>query len=376
MKILLHIGHPKTGTSSLQAFLVQQRVALLRLGVLYPWTVHGRDIHTLLPAGFVRDGAVEPSPHGVYFDDYQNFKEAFAVFWRQLKHDIARYSPQVVVLSAEQLFVDFAPLSVRSFRDLLGELSDDVEVVAYIRHPLDDLKSRVAQRIKRGRLIPNLHRPIKETLEYYETLYPGRVRPNVFDREALRNGDIVEDFIVKYLPQAQELLRVPRQRKNESLPAVPLFLLAQIRQQYQADDVDGASADAFLHIDAATRAYQRLGLNKRYPQSLELRPEISGYVVRHAGDFLWLRERYGLVFPRLDYSAIVAERPESKTWTLAEVAATPEADLSEIRRKVESKRTRSALYLYAHHRLRKFAVRMREVLLRRKQQSLYATAQK
>lgn len=376
MKILLHIGHPKTGTTSLQGFMVEQRVSLLRLGILYPWTVHGRDYHTLLPAGFVRDGAVEPSPHGVYFDDYQAFKNAFGVFWRQLKEDIARYKPEVVVLSAEQLFKDFAPLSERSFRDLLGELSDEVEVVAYIRHPVEDAKSRVAQRIKRGRLIPTLHRPIKAALEYYESLWPGKVRPNVFDREALMDGDVVTDFIKKYLPQAAGLLSEARKRKNESLPAAQLFLLEQIRQQYQANDVDRASADAFLHIQSATQAYQRLGFNKRYPENLELRPETAAYVLQHAGDFLWLRERYGLVFPRLDYAAIADAQPQNKVWALGEVAMPTDADLSALRRAVEAKRKRSGLYLHAQHTLLRLAIRVREVMLRRKQRSLYAATSK
>ena len=371
MKLILHIGHPKTGTTSLQGFFVQQRVALLRLGILYPWTVHGRDYHTLLPAGFVRDGAVEPSPHGVYFDDYAAFKAGFRIFWRQLKNDIARYKPQVVILSAEQLFKDFEPLSGRSFADLLGEISADVEVVAYIRHPVEDAKSRVAQRIKRGRLIPTLHRPIRAALEYYESLYPGRVRPNVFDPEALHNGDIVEDFVSKYLPQAAPLLGIPRPRKNESLPAALLFVLEQIRQQYQANAVDRASAESFLQIQAANKAFHQLGLHKEFNQKLELRSDLSAYVLRHAGDFLWLKEQYGLRFPRLDYAAIQQSAPsDGKVWTLSEVAEKPALDFASIRRQIEKKRTRSQLFLHAHHSLQRFAIRLREALLRRKQQGM------
>ena len=372
MKLLLHIGHTKTGTTSIQGFCARHRHTLLQRGILYPWTVHGRDHHTLLPAGFVRDGTVEPSPHGVFFDDYDAFKRSYAQFWLELKKDIARFKPKILILSAEQLFKNFAPLSHRDFRNLLSELTEDVEVVAYLRHPVDDLQSRIAQRVKRGRLIPNLHRPVRQVLEYYESLYPGHIHPNLFLTEAMHGGDVVDDFVHKFLPQATDLLSTPRNRRNESLPAALLFLLEKIRTQSQPNQVDRASEQAFLQIQAANQAFHRLGLHKRYPEKLQLRDEVVRHIVAEAGDFLWLRERYGLVFPDLAYESIrpSTHAPKPQFWTLSELAHVPGVDFDQLGLQIS--RSRPKAYLLAAHHLIRLAVKVRDRIARLRQQYLLA----
>jgi len=55
MKLVLHIGWPKTGTSSLQAFCRSNRRELLKNGVLYPKSWLQGVGHHLFPTALMRD---------------------------------------------------------------------------------------------------------------------------------------------------------------------------------------------------------------------------------------------------------------------------------------------------------------------------------
>lgn len=151
-KLILHIGPPKTGTTSLQRFLSLIHDKLLSHGVLYPkegrlraesvYQVRRRhgtvtlrgpaDSHQLLVWALKREVA------GVDADEC----------WSDVLQEIQRIGPHTIILSAE----DFFGLSEPQVLEVRKKLVDfTVEVVLYLREPFEMCLSGYKQHVKMGR---------------------------------------------------------------------------------------------------------------------------------------------------------------------------------------------------------------------------------
>ena len=130
MRIFLHIGVWKTGSTAIQTFLAKNADELLRKGVMIP--DYARDMkryNHLFERLVVRD---EPGVQDVA---------------DQLAKDIAAHRPETLILSSEH-FWHAPPDVIRRTAALLRPLSDDIAVIAYIR-PQDDMwASLYAQQAK------------------------------------------------------------------------------------------------------------------------------------------------------------------------------------------------------------------------------------
>ncbi|GEL95183.1 hypothetical protein [Cellulomonas composti] len=121
---LVHIGAPKTGTTSIQEAFADLRRALPDLGVVYP-------------------GNARVSKHKDEFD--QLFRHGGAAIDR-LRAVLAREDERRVVLSTEQLASE-SPERVAEVRDLVGPRS---HVVLTLRNVTEYFASYWQQEIKRG----------------------------------------------------------------------------------------------------------------------------------------------------------------------------------------------------------------------------------
>ncbi|MGI9623874.1 MAG: hypothetical protein ACR2PK_13635 [Acidimicrobiales bacterium] len=143
MRIILHIGQQKTGSTSLQHSLVGDRRRLLANGILYPDVGHARGVH----------GGLRPS-HNAMFHRFQGQTGRRA--WQSteeirevLTEQIAVSDPKVLLLSAEHAFM--ASDQSRPILDQLDELiPGDKGVVVYLRRPDRYLTSFHKQLIRLG----------------------------------------------------------------------------------------------------------------------------------------------------------------------------------------------------------------------------------
>ncbi len=185
-RLFLHIGHPKTGTTGIQTFLLANRVRLRDAGLLYPETGLLDSAHRLISPSFYAMRGQE---------------NASAAVMTKLLREIREAACPVVVLSSESFWMD----SPRSFSPLM-ELAD-VTVVYYLRRQDHLAESRHAQHI-RSFLNMELRRadlaglPDAPPTDYGKTLRLfaglfGRdhliVRP--FERGALVKDDPALDFL-------------------------------------------------------------------------------------------------------------------------------------------------------------------------------------
>lgn len=293
MRVVLHIGSNKTGTTSLQRAFHRGRRTLGREGVLYPGSPDGGPTHALLLAGLYHPGHVprlerhrpkSPRDRERLLDD--------------IRSKVREARPRVLVLSSEGFFRPLADGALRRLREeLLGLGADRVEVAVYLRRPSDKYLSSLQQAIKASSTFPapgpSSYRQVLEP--YVEAFGQDAVRARPFSPAALAGGDIIEDFCQSYLGDAFPRLAalLPRFRTNETLSAESMDLLLRFRQAFHPGDDGRFASDS----NALARTLLRLdaSLGAARPR---LRPAVAaGIDAASAGDLAWVASSLGVAFP-------------------------------------------------------------------------------
>ncbi len=154
MKLILHIGTAKTGTTSLQGWFSTNRDGLGAQGIWYPRTPGGENHRKLMvyardtdkpDPSFAKFGIRTPSEH-----------EAFRT---RLRHELTlevevsqRLRHHSWVISSEHLHskVTTVPM-IQRLHDLLAPLFDQITVYLHLRPQIDLLVSNASQRARMGR---------------------------------------------------------------------------------------------------------------------------------------------------------------------------------------------------------------------------------
>jgi hypothetical protein len=151
MKLTIHIGTTKTGSTSIQAFLAANRDALAAQGVLYPLDL-GPQHHVNATVAALSYGK---SPDLLRFckitdnEAHDAFRvETAAAFQRQLAQSS---TVKHAIISSEHLHSRCtAPQDIQRFRDLFCQGFDEVEIVVYIRSQIDHMVSLFSTKLRHG----------------------------------------------------------------------------------------------------------------------------------------------------------------------------------------------------------------------------------
>jgi hypothetical protein len=190
VKLTLHIGTPKTATTTLQHTLAASREFLRKMGVLYPGplTAHHewRDMLDLIAEGKTRHRA-----------GLQKMKD-------QLAAEVAAAGIAHVLMSSES-FVDADRAVLERLHEALCEAIpglSEIRVICYLREPIGFATSNGQQLLKAGRVrLEDIHRqPWTINLRAcFENHFAVFGRDNVvarhFHADCLVDGDIVADFL-------------------------------------------------------------------------------------------------------------------------------------------------------------------------------------
>jgi tetratricopeptide (TPR) repeat protein len=247
--LILHIGQSKTGTSSIQRCLGARREALLAEGVLYPRSP-GAANHGLLPASLVpveRLGHFHPNIWEGLAPEARlaRFREEFAA---EMDAAIRPGGPRRVVLSAEQcsgLLDDVA--SVRRLHALLAPRFSAMRVVVYLRRQDLHWASGYAQALRVAQVRPPALPPGgPEALRDYDyaalldrwarVFGAEAVTPRVFERGALLDGDVVDDFCALCGLQVRIPRADPDRRSNASIAPEGLALMRAVADHLRRTD--------------------------------------------------------------------------------------------------------------------------------------------
>jgi hypothetical protein len=144
MKIILHIGQYKTGSTSIQKYLLNARSELLKSKILYPESIIDRGAHFAFSDKIKASSAKKPQHR---FNKQQG---EFATLF----DEIEEHQPDILLISSESLCAS----SLKSFNEKLMLKAwqqiammfegHDVEIVYYYRRQDTAIESRITQLIK------------------------------------------------------------------------------------------------------------------------------------------------------------------------------------------------------------------------------------
>lgn len=292
--VYLHVGSPKTGTTSLQEFLARNTASLAEQGFFVPPHNIGDSGHHELPLSLIKDICDS------WYDGWPKISRRSEVVWGELIERINKSECPNVIISSE-MFHDIPnhPYSQKIGERIKGSLYEyDVRTIAYIR-PVDkyinsiyrqDLENRnsftsltkSAQYYKEQRLV---HLYPSAWLDFYSSLF-GKESLTVrkYDRSEFRNGSIIFDFIdtlgIQYPPEKE-----PDCLLQENLSIQEDHI--DIRRALNTEGTNRQSINTQI-----SNVFTRISdiLNEKAP-SADLLSEISSEILN---EHAIIKERYGV----------------------------------------------------------------------------------
>ncbi|KAA9005089.1 hypothetical protein [Histidinibacterium aquaticum] len=240
MKAIVHIGTPKTGTTTLQHALVANREALERQGVLH--RVHGPrpNQSELLIIAQTRIG--RPVSDGILqrifgFSSMDGQSRVAEEMTRRIDADIETTDCPRCLFSCEMLGWPYRRRrSIQAYHDFFSERFDEVEYIIYLRPQDSWMLSSYSQNLKNGgtdtmaehlaRFEPPDYDAFVRRLE--SVVGPERLQVRLFDRARFEGGDFLTDF--SHAADLEGLTVSEEERRNEKLTAVEAARMRRVNE--------------------------------------------------------------------------------------------------------------------------------------------------
>ena len=230
LKLILHVGTPKTGTTSLQSYFDKKQSRLRRKGILYP--------HNL-------EKLKHPTAPKHHWFERNLVSENFDYFLENFKNIIAQVqeNTHTIIISSEGIYNYWWDFSDES-KEVLGQLSElfDTQVWVWFREPLGFIESYYKQCIRNPKVRGNpcygndlsfeqmlgidwfaRHLDYQSFVEQCKSVLRD-ANVCVFDYQ----GDVVKEVIEKL--NLNTLHDNPTPRQNQSLNNCSLELLRTINR--------------------------------------------------------------------------------------------------------------------------------------------------
>ena len=289
MKLLLHIGPHKTGSSTIQGSLSQRKQALAEQGVYYH-TEHPMGVWSLALKFAIDTERNHPAIRRVFPTDQDalNWSESC---WRRLEHGVASSGAQLYILSSEH----FASLPETGLAEMIARLKplfSDIDVLTYVRDPASLYLSSVQQHIQGGVRLNALKTPAnyrysaRKQIEKYTRHAPeAHIIARNFDRSNLVGGNVVSDFS-HVLSELGIGIELPRLSENSSLPGAVIAWLLTVNETW----------DRKVLSPERKRVLKRLSTSARIAELPRLSFSTSGFAetirFNADADLRWLNQNY------------------------------------------------------------------------------------
>jgi len=220
-RCILHIGMPKTGSSSIQETLDKENeieeCEYLKIG---PSSNHSTIIYSLF--------SKRPELHHAHRAEHRTkgqVEEFVRYHKEQLRVTLTSIRSKQYIISGEDiLFLDEDELS--ALRSYLLQFSSEIFVIAYVRPPLSFMQSAFQQNIKEGDLrfgIAGYYPQYRNRFEKFDRVFG---RDNVllikFHPDSLLAGDVVVDFCHR-IGISIKNKNIPRVNESISLEVIALL---------------------------------------------------------------------------------------------------------------------------------------------------------
>lgn len=241
-KLIIHIGDAKTGTSSIQKFLSENKQELSELGVLYPetglWSAQGIAHHRLAVC-------LNPyaRPLGKDRDDPQEI-------YGRLRREIGSSGCSSAIVSSEGFCSFRDPASIRSLADAVCDFN--VTIVAYVRRPDLWVESWYSQVVKgppfSRKRFPEFLKicqdpSLKVIADFVRVFGKSSVILRPFDKRKLYQNDLISDF----LEVNSVDIRLPERDSINISPCVEVTeILRQLNAAFDVGDGQRTALNNYL----------------------------------------------------------------------------------------------------------------------------------
>jgi len=250
MDTVLHIGTGKTGTSSLQVFMHNNRSVLAEHGILFTKKMghtnnieiakYGMDSNEFKKSFFFKNLGIQTNEQKKFFDEDVERKLNFEVSVAKSK------GINKAIISSEHFATDLRSVNnIKRIKSLFEATGINVKtIVIYIREQASYIFSDYNTRVLMGEytnLVPAMPSSLthsvlnhSQTIKIWsETFRDSEVKVRIFEKEKLHNGNSVDDFLkLTELDQIKNLKT--SQGSNESLSKEALAFLIMYNQYVES----------------------------------------------------------------------------------------------------------------------------------------------
>ncbi|EAH7586191.1 hypothetical protein BGG35_07520, partial [Campylobacter lari] len=233
MVAYVHIGTPKTGTTSIQHFLYANKDLLLEEKILYPSSIilneqydpQHWNLATLLN-NFCKDDVLQNALVAALYNEIKNTNPKSVVFSSEAFQSVVKYE------------------NIKYLKYLLLKLGfKKIIIILYIRDAVDVWMSLCSEFLKNG-VDDNLaHKKIHENsllqqiLDYKNTLLhwsnifgKDNIILRQFDKECLYDSDLIKDFAYVSKIKWNDGFAIPK-KQNESLNLIGMEILKHLNKK-------------------------------------------------------------------------------------------------------------------------------------------------
>ncbi|WP_157982135.1 hypothetical protein [Oceanicella sp. SM1341] len=288
MKLLLHIGPHKTGSSSIQVSLRHSQEYLKEQGVFF----HApEDMVWALPGLYSGKWNQRTPFVAQKFGQGVDINEWSAAHWREFEAAVLDSDARITIISSEQ-FSTLPPEGIGRMMERLRAMFDEIKVVAYARDPASLYLSGLQEGIKAGRRLRDVplpdeyHYRLRMQLErYVEHVGLENVIVRSFDRKNLKDGDAVKDFCQVVSDEGCDI-DIPSKSTNESIPGAALawFLAANELSPFLPRTDDHRHVVDLLYASPEMAKFPKMKFGS----------DAIGEAIRHraAADSAWINETF------------------------------------------------------------------------------------
>lgn len=240
----LHIGMEKTGTTTIQAAMANNRKVLENQGYTYSRSM-GRDNHVNLVA-YARDDDTSDNQRKRALARKGQTLDAFRHELEVLFNEEARkHSGKVLLLSNEHLQSRLTNIREKTrLKELLDQQCGDIEIYLYVRRQdlvavsLYGTRLLSGAKLKYGKVFPDLNsqQPLPYFYDYLTiwrewcTVFgKDHVHLRIFAPGRLEDNDIVTDYLSWLGLQNLQGIVLPS-RQNESISAAAQYLMSRMNE--------------------------------------------------------------------------------------------------------------------------------------------------
>ncbi|MDB4852057.1 hypothetical protein OAI23_01035 [Alphaproteobacteria bacterium] len=238
MKLIVHIGGPKTGSTNLQDVLHQNRTVLMENGILFPEVLSGHPNHLFAP--FLSGFSLKQ------INSTQNLSnEIHLASVKRFESEIVNGQFNTVIISSETLSA-MGEDHISNLHGYLTQYFTDIRLITYIRHPLRLTCSQMIQHVKDSEPLDfdyfsdehyrdGLRQAALSSLESFARVFGHEnITTYLYQKDYDFCWDVCEHFCQNVLGISSPKTADHEANRNETMSLASAFLLAELQYREPA----------------------------------------------------------------------------------------------------------------------------------------------